>query len=110
MAEAILAPPIGMSSGDVVCTRTIATTPVNRYIYKYARHGKLRRRRKIEILSEKVTSEEVLRRTGEKRRLVNNILSRKHYWIGHILRTNCLLHDGNEGQIVEVKEVGRRRT
>ena len=29
-------------------------------------------------------------------------------WIDHILRRNCLLHDDIEGQMTEVKEVGRR--
>ena len=42
--------------------------------------------------------------------LINNILRRKANWIGHILRRNCLLHDAIEGQMMEVKGVGRRRT
>ena len=60
--------------------------------------------------SEKVTNEQVLERIGEKRTLVNNILCRKANWIGHILRRNCLLHEAIEGQMSEVKGVGRRRT
>ena len=48
--------------------------------------------------SEKVTNEQVLYRIGGKRTLLNNILRRKANWIGHILRINCLLHDGIEGQ------------
>ena len=59
--------------------------------------------------SEKVTNEQVLDRIGEKRTLLNNILRRKANWIGHILRRNCL-HDAIEGQMTEVKGVGRRRT
>ena len=47
--------------------------------------------------SEKVTNEQV-------------ILLRKANWIGHILRRNCFLHDAIEGQMTEVKGVGRRRT
>ena len=58
--------------------------------------------------SEKVTNEQVLDRVGEKRTLLNNILRRKGNWIGHILRRNCLLHDPIEGQMMEVKGVGRR--
>ena len=58
--------------------------------------------------SEKVTNEQVLERIGEKRTLLNNILRRKANWIGHILRRNCLLHDAIEGQMTEVKGVGRR--
>ena len=59
--------------------------------------------------SEKVTNEQVLKRIGEKRTLLNIILRRKVNWIGHILRRNCLLHDAIEGQITKVKGVGRRR-
>ena len=60
--------------------------------------------------SEKVTKEQVLDRIGEKRALLNNFQRRKVNWIGHILRRNCLLHGAIEGQMTEVKEVGRRRT
>ena len=45
----------------------------------------------------------------EKRTLLNNILRRKANWNGHILRRNCLLHDSIEGQMTEVKGIGRRR-
>ena len=60
--------------------------------------------------SEKVTNEQVLDHIGEKRTLINNILRRKANWIGHILRRNCLLHYAIEGQMMEVKGVGRRIT
>ena len=59
--------------------------------------------------SDKVTSEQVLERVGAKKSLLNNVLHRKANWIGHILRRNCLL-EAIEGQMMEVKEVGRRRT
>ena len=59
---------------------------------------------------EKETNEQVLGRIGEKRTLLNNILRRKANWVGHILRRYCLLHDAIEGQMMEVKGVGRRRT
>ena len=59
--------------------------------------------------SDKVTNEQVLEHIGEKT-LLNNILHRKANWIGHILRRNCLLHDAIEGQMTEMKGVGRRRT
>ena len=68
-----------------------------------------RRMAKI-IWSEKVTNEQVLDCIGEKRTLLNNILRRKANWIGHILRRNCLLHYIIEGQMTEMKGVGRRRT
>jgi hypothetical protein len=60
--------------------------------------------------SEKVTNEQVVERIGEKRTFLNNILRRKVNWIDHILRINCLLHDAIEGQMKEVKGVGRRTT
>ena len=63
---------------------------------------------KIEWL-EKVTND-VFEHIGEKRTLLNNILRTKSNWIGHILRRNCLLHNAYEGQMTEVKGVGRRRT
>ena len=60
--------------------------------------------------SERVTKEDVFERIGGKRTLLNNILRRKANWISLILRRNCILHDAIEGQIMEVKRVGRRRT
>ena len=59
---------------------------------------------------EKVTNEQVLKYAVEKRTLLNNILLSKVNWNCHILRINCLLHDAIEGQMTEVKGVGRRRT
>ena len=56
---------------------------------------------------EKVTNREVLQRDGDKRTLLNYILRRKVNWIGHIVRRNCFLLDVNEGQMTEVKVVGR---
>ena len=41
--------------------------------------------------------------------LINNIVHSKANGIGHILRRNCLLRDVTEGQMREVKGVGRRR-
>ena len=70
-----------------------------------------RRMEKIKC-SEKMTNEQVLERIREitRRILLNNIQRRKVNWIGHILRRNCLLHDAIEGQMTEVKGVGRIRT
>ena len=53
--------------------------------------------------SDKVTTEEIIKRIGEKRTLLNNVLRRKANWIGHILRRNCLLHNVIEGQLTEIK-------
>ena len=60
----------------------------------------------LEIL----TNEQVIECIGEKRALLNSTLCRKVNWIGHILRRNCLRHDAIDGQMTEVKGVGRRRT
>ena len=51
----------------------------------------------------------LLCRRVSKRTLLDNILRIKANWTGHILRRNCLLHDVTEGQMTEVKGVGRRR-
>ena len=59
--------------------------------------------------TEKVTNKQVLEHIGEKRTLLNNILCGKDNWIDLIVRRNCLLHDTIEGQMTEVKGVGRRR-
>ena len=53
--------------------------------------------------SEKVTTEHVFERIGEKRTLINNILSIKVNWIGHALKTNSRLHDAIKGQMTEVR-------
>ena len=61
--------------------------------------------------TEKVTNELLLERMGEKRSLPNNTLHKKKpYWIGHILRRNCLFHYAIEGQMTEVKRVGKGGT
>ena len=60
--------------------------------------------------SEKVTNEQLLECIGEKRTLLNNIQCRKGNWIDHILRGSCLLHDNIEGQMKELKGLGRKRT
>jgi hypothetical protein len=59
---------------------------------------------------EKVSTEEVLERIGEKRTFRNYILCRNVNWIGQILKINCFFHYAIEGQILEVKGVGRRIT
>jgi hypothetical protein len=56
------------------------------------------------IWSQKVTTEDVPERIGEKT-FVGNIVRRKANWISHILRRNSI-HDSIEGQ----KGVERRRT
>ena len=52
----------------------------------------------------------VLEGIGEKRTLQNNVILRKANWIRRILRVNCHLHHVIEGQMMEVKGVGRRRS
>ena len=58
-------------------------------------------------------SEDVLLRVKEQRNILHEIRKRKTNWIGHILRRNCLLQQGIEGQIQGGIEVtgrqGRRR-
>jgi hypothetical protein len=49
-----------------------------------------------------VRNEEVLHRVKEGRNIVHTIKRRKAYWIGHILRRNCLLK-----HVIERKVEGR---
>ena len=58
----------------------------------------------------KKVANEVLRCIGENMTLLNNILRMKANLIRHILRRICLFHEEIEGQMTEVKGVGRRRT
>ena len=56
-----------------------------------------------------VRNEEVLLRVNEQRNILHEIRKRKANWIGHILRTNCLLKEDIDGKIKEYMEVTRRR-
>ena len=76
----------------------------------FGEHLKVVRKENGEDKIEKVTYAQVLERIGQKRTLLNNILHRNANWITHILKINYLLHDAFEGQMTEVKGVGRRRT
>ena len=54
-------------------------------------------------------NEEVLLRVKEQRNILHEISKRKANWIGHILRSNCLLQQVNEGKIKGGIEVTGRR-
>jgi len=57
-----------------------------------------------------VRNEEVLLRVEEQRNILHEINKRKANWIGHILRTNCLLQRVIEGKIkCGIEVTGRRR-
>jgi len=56
-----------------------------------------------------VRNEEVLLTVNEQRSILHEIRKRKANWIGHILRTNCLLKQVIEGKIKGQIEVTRRR-
>ena len=49
--------------------------------------------------TERVTNEEVLRRVGEERQLLNFIRNRKKNWIGHILRGDEIVKKVIEGRM-----------
>jgi len=46
---------------------------------------------------------------NEQRNILHEIRKRKANWIGHILRSNCLLKQVIEGKIKGEMEVARRR-
>jgi hypothetical protein len=56
-----------------------------------------------------VRNEEVLLRVSEQRNILHTIKRRKVNWIGHILRTYCLLKHTVEGKIEGALEVSRRQ-
>jgi len=56
------------------------------------------------------TNEELFVCSRDKKMLLNKTLHRNLSWIGHILRRICLLPDAIEGQMAEIKRVGRTRT
>ena len=56
-----------------------------------------------------VRNEEVLLRVDEQRNILHEIRKWKANWIGHILRSNCLLQQVIEGKIKGQIEVTRRR-
>ena len=49
--------------------------------------------------TKKITNEEVLRRVGEKRSMVETIVRRKKNWIGHIMRGDGLMKEVIEGKM-----------
>ena len=56
-----------------------------------------------------VRNEEVLLQVNEQRNILHAIRKRKANWIGHILRSNCLLKQVIEGKIKGEIEMTRRQ-
>jgi len=67
--------------------------------------------RRMEKISwtEKITNEEVLRRVGVERQLLNMLRNRKKSWIGHTLRHDGLLKEVIEGRMEGKRGRGRPR-
>jgi hypothetical protein len=59
--------------------------------------------------TDRVRNEEVLQRVKEERNILHTIKRRKANWIGHILRTNCLLKHVIEGKLEGRVDVTGRR-
>ena len=57
--------------------------------------------------TDKITNEEVLRRVGEKRSMLETIVRRKKNWIGHIMRGDGLMKEVIEGKM-EGKRVKKK--
>ena len=58
---------------------------------------------------EKITNEDVLRRVGENRSMVETIIWRKKNWIGHIMRGDGLMKEVVEGKMEGKRGRGRKR-
>jgi len=66
--------------------------------------------RRMEISwTDRVRNEEVLQTDKDGRNIVQTVKRRKAYWIGHILRRNCLLRHVIGGKIEGRREVTGRR-
>ena len=57
----------------------------------------------------KVSTEEVLVKIGEKRKLIHTITDRKKRWIGNVLRREGLLKEVIEGKLEGKRPTGRPR-
>jgi hypothetical protein len=55
-----------------------------------------------------VENKEVLHRVKEERNILHTMKRRKANWIGHILRSNCLLKHVIQGKIQEKRRRGKR--
>ena len=60
--------------------------------------------------TDKISNEEVLRRVGEERHLMNLLRNRKKIWIGHVLRGEGLMREVIEGRMYGKRSRGRPRT
>ena len=67
--------------------------------------------RRMEKISrtERVRNEEVLRRVGEQRTLINTIWRRKAQWTGHVIQSEGLLRTVIEGRAEGKRPRGRKR-
>jgi hypothetical protein len=61
------------------------------------------------LWSNRIPNEEVTRRVGEVRKLVNLIRCRKRNWIGHIVREEGILKQVSEDRMEEKRKRGRQR-
>ena len=57
----------------------------------------------------KIKNKVVLERVGDGRTMLELLKKRKINWLGHWLRSNCLLKDSLEGMVNGKKVGGRRR-
>ena len=58
---------------------------------------------------DKIKNAVVLKRVGQGKIMLELIKKRKRNWLGHWLRSNCLLKDALEGMVNGKKVRGRRR-
>ena len=58
--------------------------------------------------TDRITSDEVLLRVGETRKLRETIRMRKKWWMGHVLRDEGLMKDVLEGRMEGKRPRGRK--
>jgi hypothetical protein len=91
-------------------TQAFETWTLRKADQKYMESFEMWRWRIMEISwTDRVRNKEVLRRVKEERNILHTIKRRKTKWIGHILRSNCLLKHVIEGKLEgRIEMTGRR--
>jgi len=59
--------------------------------------------------TEKKTNEEMLRMTGQNRKLIETVMDRKKNWIGHVLRGDGFMLEITEARMTGKRGRGRKR-
>ena len=59
---------------------------------------------------DRIANEEIIKRLGENRTIINSIYSRRKNWVGHVIRGDMLLRAVLEGRMMSKRGRGRPYT